>query len=80
MGQTEQRQEFGSTGFLSVSIADTTGGKTISVVLDSLKPDSASPVPAEAAKAAAGTHMARRGRLERENHRAPGLEAITPSP
>lgn len=55
LGQTEQRQAFGSVGFLSVTVQDTTGGKTITIVLDSLQPDSASPIPAEAAKAANGT-------------------------
>jgi hypothetical protein len=77
VGQTEQRQEFGSTGFLSVSIADTTGGKTISVVLDSLKPDSASPVPSEAAKAAAGTTW---HGVVGSNGRITGLQASSENP
>jgi hypothetical protein len=77
VGQTEQRQEFGSTGFLSVSIADTTGGKTLSVVLDSLKPDSASPVPSEAAKAAAGTTW---HGVVGSNGRITGLQASSDNP
>jgi hypothetical protein len=77
LGQTEQRQAFGSTGFLSVSLADTTDGKTISIVLDSLKPDSASPVPAEAAKAAAGTTW---HGVVGSNGRITGLKASNDNP
>jgi len=55
VGEKEQRQVFGSVGFLSVAVQDTTGGKTITIVLDSLQSDSASPIPTEAAKSARGT-------------------------
>lgn len=55
LGQTEQRQSFGSAGFLTVTLADSSGGKSITIVLDSLKPDSESPIPAEAAKAVSNT-------------------------
>jgi hypothetical protein len=55
LGQTEQRQSFNSAAFVAVTLQDTTGGRTITITLDSLKPDSASPIPAEAIKAAYGT-------------------------
>lgn len=54
LGQTEQRQSLGSVGFVTVTLADTADGKTITILLDSLQPDSGSPIPAEAAKAASG--------------------------
>ena len=55
VGQTEQRQSFSSTAFVAVVLGDTTGGRTITITLDSLRPDSASPIPAEAIKAAYGS-------------------------
>ena len=58
-------------------MADTTDGKTISIVLDSLKPDSASPVPAEAAKAAAGTTW---HGVVGSNGRITGLKASNDNP
>ena len=42
VGQTEQRQSFSSTAFVAVVLGDTTGGRTITITLDSLRPDSRS--------------------------------------
>ncbi len=55
MGQGEQRVEFTSTAFVTVALADTTGGRSIHLVLDSMLTDSTSPIPQEAVKAAAGS-------------------------
>ncbi len=55
MGQGEQRAEFTSTAFVTVTLADTAGGQSIHLVLDSMLTDSTSPIPQEAVKAAAGS-------------------------
>jgi hypothetical protein len=55
LGQGEQRTEFTSTAFVTVTLADTAGGKTIHLVLDSMLTDSTSPIPQEAVRAAAGS-------------------------
>jgi hypothetical protein len=44
MGGTEQRQRFAVSTFLTVTLTDTSGGKTLSAVVDSMVSDSA-PVP-----------------------------------
>jgi hypothetical protein len=77
LGQGEQKQNFNLTEFVAVTLADTAGGKTVTMVLDSLKPDSGSPIPAEAAKAAAGVTW--RGLLG-PNGRVTGLKPTTDNP
>jgi hypothetical protein len=50
IGQLSQTQTFASTGYLTVTLGDTSGGKALTIVLDSLKPDSGSaPQAADAA-------------------------------
>jgi hypothetical protein len=77
LGQTEQRQSFSSAAFVTVALQDTAGGKVITITLDSLKPDSASPIPAEAAKSAYGTVW--HGTLA-SNGRISGLKASNDNP
>lgn len=83
LGQGEQRQEFSNTGFLSVSTQDSAGGTAVTFVLDSFVVGTGSPIPAEAAKTAAGaTWHGFRGpggriseiKLERENQVAGVIE------
>jgi hypothetical protein len=54
LGQGEQKQEFSNTAFVTVTTADSAGGQTVTLVLDSLLPGEGSPIPAEAAKGVAG--------------------------
>ena len=58
LGQGEQKQEFSNTAFVTVTATDSAGGQTVTVVLDSLVPGEGSPIPAEAAKGAAGHDVA----------------------
>jgi hypothetical protein len=55
MGQGEQRVEISGSGFVTVTAADSAGGQTIKVVLDSLNLNDGAPIPPETAKSAAGT-------------------------
>lgn len=77
LGQGEQKQSFSLAEFVAVTLADTTGGKTVTIVLDSLKPDSGSPIPAEAAKSAWGVTW---HGLIGPNGRVTGLKATTENP
>lgn len=54
LGQGEQKQEFSNTAFVTVTTADSAGGQTFTMVLDSLVPGEGSPIPAEAAKGVSG--------------------------
>lgn len=54
LGQGEQRVEVNGTGFVTVSANDSAGGQSVKVVLDSLNLAEGSPIPPDAAKAAAG--------------------------
>lgn len=54
MGQGEQRVEITGAGFVTVTTADSAGGQTVKVVLDSLQLGEGSPIPPDQAKAAAG--------------------------
>lgn len=42
LGGSEQRQAVGMTGYITVTLADTTGGRSMHVVLDSMRADSGS--------------------------------------
>jgi hypothetical protein len=55
LGQGEQKQEFTNTGFVTVTTQDSAGGQAVTFVLDSLTLGEGSPLPADAAKAAAGS-------------------------
>jgi hypothetical protein len=54
LGSGEQKQEFANTAFVTVTTADSAGGQTVTMVLDSLLPGEGSPIPADAAKSAGG--------------------------
>jgi hypothetical protein len=54
IGQTEQRVEIASTGFVTITTTDSAGGQAVTIVLDSLQVAPGAPIPADAAKAAAG--------------------------
>ena len=54
LGQGEQKQEFSNTAFVTVTTADSAGGQTVTMVLDSLIPGEGSPIPPEAATGVGG--------------------------
>jgi hypothetical protein len=54
MGQSEQRVEIASTGFVTITTSDSAGGQAVTIVLDSLQVAPGAPIPADAAKSAAG--------------------------
>jgi hypothetical protein len=55
LGKGEQKQEFTSTGFVTLTTQDSAGGQAVTFVLDSLVLGEGSPIPPDAAKAAAGS-------------------------
>ena len=55
LGQGEQKQEFSNTGFVTLTTQDSAGGQAVTFVLDSLVLGEGSPIPPDAAKAAAGS-------------------------
>ena len=55
VNQPAQTQDFGATGFLTISLKDSTGGKAMDAVLDSMKVDSTSPIPPAVADSAKGS-------------------------
>jgi hypothetical protein len=57
MGGNEQRQRFTVSTFLTVTLADTAGGKTVHAVVDSMRGDSATPVPAAVLDSARGVAL-----------------------
>jgi hypothetical protein len=53
-GKGKQSVSFSTSGFLTVTLTDSTGGKVVKVVVDSMRGDSASPVPAQVFDSARG--------------------------
>lgn len=47
MGQPKQTNRFSTSTFLTVTLGDTSGGKTLHVVVDSMVPDSGTALPAQ---------------------------------
>lgn len=85
LGQGEQRVEITGSGFVTVSTADSAGGQTVKVVLDSLTLGEGSPIPPDQAKNAAGAtwtgYRAANGRvndlkLTEENPVASAIEGV----
>lgn len=85
LGQGEQRVEVSGSGFVTVTMTDSAGGQSVKVVLDSLALAEGSPIPPDAAKAAAGAtwtgYRAANGRvgelkLAGENPAASALEGV----
>jgi hypothetical protein len=54
LGQGEQRVEIATTGFVTITTNDSAGGQAVTIILDSLQVAPGAPIPADAAKAAAG--------------------------
>ena len=53
-GQGEQRQDFTTTAYVTMSATDSARGQVLTMVLDSLLPGEGSPIPDSAAKSASG--------------------------
>lgn len=53
-GGTEQRQALTLRGFVTITLADSAGGRTMDALVDSLKADSTSPIPLQALVSASG--------------------------
>lgn len=54
VGQGQQKLEYTTTAFVTLSTADSAGGQSVKMVLDSLLPGQGSPIPPDAAKSASG--------------------------
>lgn len=57
LGGTEQRQRFTVSTYLTVTLSDTAGGKTVHAVVDSMRGDSATPVPQAVLDSARGVAL-----------------------
>jgi hypothetical protein len=53
-GKGKQSLSFSTSGFLTLTLTDSTGGKSVKVVVDSMRGDSTSPVPAAVFDSARG--------------------------
>src|SRR6185312_16003797 len=73
-GGAKQRIAFSTTSFVTVSLADSGGGKSIRVVVDSVKGDSATPIPAPVLDSARGAEF--RGFVEKSG-KPSGLTPVT---
>ena len=62
-GGKKEKISFTTSSFVTVTLSDSAGGKTIRVVLDSIRGDSATPIPAAVLDSARGAEF--RGFLER---------------
>ena len=62
-GGAKQRIAFRTTSFVTVTLADSAGGKVIRVVVDSMRGDSATPIPAAVLDSARGAEF--RGFVEK---------------
>jgi hypothetical protein len=62
-GAGKQTIRFTTTSYLTVSLTDSAGGKAVRIVLDSMRGDSAAPIPASVMDSARGGEF--RGYLER---------------
>jgi hypothetical protein len=76
-GGAKQKIAFTTSSFVTVSLADSAGGKVIRVVVDSLRGDSAVPIPAAVLDSARGAEF--RGFLEKSG-KPTGLEPTRPNP
>jgi len=56
-GGAKQRVAFSTSSFVTVSLADSAGGKVIRVVVDSIRGDSASPIPSAVLDSARGAEF-----------------------
>ena len=72
-GGAKQVISFHTSSFVTVTLADSAGGKIMRVIIDSLKGDSATPIPAAVLDSARGAEF--RGFVERSG-KPSGLEAV----
>ena len=72
-GGARQVMSFTTSSFITVTMADSAGGKVMRVVIDSLKADSAAPIPAAVLDSARGAEF--HGFVERSG-RPSGLEPV----
>jgi hypothetical protein len=72
-GGAKQRVAFSTSSFVTVSLADSAGGKVMRVVVDSIRGDSASPIPSAVLDSARGAEF--RGFVEKSGKPA-GLEPV----
>jgi hypothetical protein len=75
-GGAKQKIAFTTSSFVTVSLADSAGGKVIRVVVDSLRGDSAVPIPSAVLDSAKGAEF--RGFLDRSG-KPTGLEPSRPN-
>ncbi len=57
VGGKEEHQRFSVSTFLTVTLTDSTGGKVVQAVVDSMRADSAAPVPPAQLDSARGTRL-----------------------
>ena len=76
-GGAKQRIAFSTSSFVTVVLADSAGGKAIKLVVDSVRGDSATPIPATVLDSARGTEF--RGFVEKSG-RPTGLKPATNIP
>jgi hypothetical protein len=76
-GGAKQRIAFTTSSFVTVSLADSAGGKVIRVVIDSLRGDSATPIPAAVLDSAKGAEF--HGFLQKSG-KPTGLEPVAATP
>jgi hypothetical protein len=72
-GGAKQHLAFSTSSFVTVTLVDSAGGKTMRVVVDSMRGDSASPIPAAVLDSARGAEF--RGFVEKSGKPA-GLEPV----
>jgi hypothetical protein len=73
-GGAKQSISFSTSSFITVTLADSAGGKVMRVVIDSLRGDSATPIPAAVLDSARGAEF--RGFVEKSG-KPLGLEPVT---
>ena len=73
-GGAKQRVAFNTSSFITVSLSDSAGGKVMRVVIDSLRGDSAVPIPAAVLDSAKGAEF--RGYVQRSG-KPSGLEPVS---
>jgi hypothetical protein len=77
VGGAKQRIAFSTSSFVTVTLSDSAGGKSIRVVIDSLRGDSAAPIPAAVFDSARGAEF--RGFVTKSG-KPSGLEPAHPNP
>jgi hypothetical protein len=76
-GGAKQRMSFSTTSYVTVMLADSAGGKAMRVVVDSVRGDSATPIPPEVLDSARGAEF--HGFVQRSG-KPTGLEPVSGAP